>query len=292
MTANYSAFYAYACGLTFFVLAGMGYVLNRRDGAHRGGPWLVGFAVAQGLVDWFDVLAIQAGPSAVYAIIQLALQTVSLMALVEFDRCRLTRDKLWQGRWIYLPLAASALFAAAVGPWSWFELAYRVLLVWQGGLIVSRVVYRAAREPAGKMPSMLFGASAMAYLMAAGFQLQIPRTAALLAIAALLWLVDRREQPLVQRGSVLRQCRWPVAFCVLLFAGWCVFATMSPRLADEPPGVQDEYQVVNEETGLVEVEPTVQSDLVVCAERGGLAIAPILVLVLLLWMLSRLPSAH
>ncbi len=292
MTANYSAFYAYACGLTFFVLAGIGYVLNRRDGTRRGGSWLVGFAVAQGLFDWLDVLAIQTGPSALSTIIQLALQIGSLVALVEFDRCRLTRDKPWQGRWVYLPMTISALFAAAVGPWSWFELAYRVLLVWQGGLLLSRIVYRAARESTGRILPMVFGGSAAAYLIAAYFQLQLPRVVALLAIATVLWLVDRRRQPLVQRGSLLRQCRWPVAFCILLFAGWCVFATSSQRQADEPLAVQDEYQVVNEETGLVEVEPTVQSDLVVCAERGGLAIAPILILILLLWLLSRLPSAH
>jgi hypothetical protein len=292
MTTNYSAFYAYACGLTFFVLAAMAHVLNRRDDARRGGEWLVGFAIAQGLVDWLDVLVIQTGPSALFAVIQLALQTASLVALVEFDRCRLTRDKFWQARWVYLPLTATALFAAVVGPWSWFELAYRALLVWQGGLLVGRVVYPALRESVGRILPMAFGASALAYLMAACFQLQLPRVMALLAVATVAWLVYRRQQPVVQRGSLLRQCRWPLAFCVLLFGGWCVFATTSQRLADEPVAVEEEYQVVNEETGLVEVEPAVQSDLAVIAERGGLAIAPIVVLILFLWLLSRLPSAH
>ena len=100
-------------GLAFILLAAVCNVIQRSSASSLPWRWLGLFALWQGILDWLDLAALSMGGGRATAAVRLALMAVSFVCLWEFGRAGLSalRGKPW-GRWLYVPLLASAVCGA------------------------------------------------------------------------------------------------------------------------------------------------------------------------------------
>ncbi len=108
------------------------------------------------------------------------------------------------------------------------------------------------------------------------------------------WLLYSQQDETNTKASLFERYRWPAGFVVLLFAGWFVFGGLTmDAAADQLAAAQAEEQL---EEDLVEVEvravPAGFGKFGSSMSQLGLALSPIVVLVLIVVGLSRLPFAR
>jgi len=279
MAASYNDFYAYGCGLTLLALAGLIFAMNRQHPAHRGVHWLVGFGIAQALVEW-SALALDPARQSTPTVVAL-LEILSLVALTEFGRCNSITTKVVDGRWIYVPLAAVLIGCAAGGP-EWFTLGISVLIAVQGALLIARFWIQSLAHPAWPRVHSACALAALAFLLASVLDSGASKFLSMLLVVITLWIIAANRRRPATYSATARQFGFPIAFCALLLGGGLFFAN-DQRLPEHLLAEQQEQIVqINDAESLGGAVGSVW--LQACC----LALAPPLILIAATWVVSRL----
>jgi diguanylate cyclase (GGDEF)-like protein len=102
-------------GLAFILLGIVCFAIAKVPGNRNSWDTLGLFAVVHGLGEWLDLSALVVGDSPAFAIVRIALMTLSFIFLMEFARLNALRFyRHIPGRWVYLPLLALVM----LGGWS------------------------------------------------------------------------------------------------------------------------------------------------------------------------------
>ncbi len=282
MTNSLAAFCCFGSGLAMAAIALLAAAIGRRSGACGSARWLIAFAATQASVEWLGVVALKTDNAAALAMLQLALRTISLAALVEFGRTNLSDRNILRSRWLYQLLLIPALLAALAGHPAWFEVIYRVLLGCQGGLLIGHYFRQQWRSQHLTALNAAFCTATMFCLLTTFVPMPVPRLVALLFITMAVWLEFRHTQSPEERGSGLRQSCRPVIFCLLLIGGWLAWGR-----AD---AVRDaDADLASGAIAVVEATPVMDSDLLTAAKMGCIATVPIVAVLAIAALLSKLP---
>jgi diguanylate cyclase (GGDEF)-like protein len=108
--ANQSDIMYFACGLAFFLIAGLTLILRRRTKGLLPWAWLGLFACCQAFYAWFYLPILPREMMNFFAVLRLTCLFFSFIFLIEFGRAGTEASrKSSPGRWIYFPLAGLAL---------------------------------------------------------------------------------------------------------------------------------------------------------------------------------------
>ncbi|MEI9965431.1 MAG: aspartyl protease family protein [Caulobacteraceae bacterium] len=126
-------------GLAFILLGNVCFAIARLPDRK---VWQVlgGFGVLHGLGEWLDLMALVVGDSAAFALVRLALMTVSFLLLLEFARRQAVLSPVRPpGPWIHFLLAALVVVAALAGGPSAANATARYAIAFVGAISVSGV---------------------------------------------------------------------------------------------------------------------------------------------------------
>ncbi len=133
-------------GLSFILLAVICRGLDGETTDGRPWPWLCLFGWLHGLSEWLDLLAFDLGDGPIFGAVRLGVMAASFMALMEFGRQGLRRDRLWTGRvlgpWLTPALVLLGVLGVFSGSMSGLNAAFRYSVGFPGALLAALVVLR------------------------------------------------------------------------------------------------------------------------------------------------------
>lgn len=255
---------------------------------------LTGLAIAEGLLAWLELSGRLGNRPAIYGSLGLVMQVGALVALFELALERFSLVRIKATRAGYVVLAAAAIAAFATGEYGRFEIGYRLVLAIAGSVLAGRLVFESlAGEKRNSMFALLGGAT-IVYLAANCFGLSVFAAIAALIIACGSWSAHRECQSADERGSAARQCRWPAAFVLLLVAGCFGLGMYGASGSADLLANGDQMSQDLDDLLMIEgdVEPAPTSGFVAAMQKFGLAMLPIVGLVVFVFLLSRMPFAQ
>jgi diguanylate cyclase (GGDEF)-like protein len=166
-------------GLAFILLGGVCFAVVGIPGPKTFFGVLGVFAVAHGVGEWLDLIALLAGDTKAYAVTRTALMTGSFVFLVEFARRHATLIGLRvPGPWLYLPLLLLVLVSGMRGGVSAANAVARYTIGFEGAMATAWLFVLRAREKSdvpnrwwccGAVGFALYGIAAGAVVPAAQF---------------------------------------------------------------------------------------------------------------------------
>jgi hypothetical protein len=313
-----AAFSFFVCGLSWLSIA-LGMALLRRS-SRTPSMWLVACFTLQGVAAWAGTMAAHEaaalsgglsygseveGRRTALDIVRLAMLVGSLAALVEYGQRSLARHRaMLPGRRIYAVLAAWTAIGPFVVERGWVEFGLSALLAWPGVIapaLFLRALTKKQRLVRRGSLAVALG-TVLASAIAGCLPIGVAQPALALLAATALWRVfaRRAQTRLAQTRGI--QPRWakdrplpvwrragvPAAFVLALAAGGLAIVGHRPPRPDlNLPDQQDIANLIDQIE--IDAPPKQRSDLDRQLERCGLAVAPIVGLVLAVWGLSRLP---
>lgn len=253
-------FVFFVYGLAFVLMA---VVLAALDRLSTGGPrweWLARFGLLHGVNEWLDMLAYLQIDFPLRDTLRLSFLAVSFACLVEFGRSGAGgAPRRRVGRWIHLPLLATAAAGAAAGP-AGMNATSRYALGLVGALWSARTLLAHARSDRTAPGAHRTAAGAMAayaaltglvvprahffpadvlhhdsFLAATGVPIQVLRCAAACVASFSLWRAylarhDEAYPRIDVEAGLAPQAWFAAAFALALAAGWAGTVTVGRYL--------------------------------------------------------------
>jgi diguanylate cyclase (GGDEF)-like protein len=204
-------------GLAFLLLGATCLSISR--GERGGESWgVLGlFAVAHGVGEWLDLTALIISDSPAFAVVRIALMTVSFMLLMEFARRNAIRFGLkLQGRWLYPPLVLLVAFGGFRGGLSTAGDLARYAIGFVGALATSLTFVWDAKGSSG-------AARRFAIFTAVGFALYGVAAGAIVPAAPFWPAAKFNHDWFVQLTGVPVQLVRGLLACWIAFSIWAVW---------------------------------------------------------------------
>ena len=239
-------------GLSFILLAVICRGLAGEAADGRPWRWLCLFGWLHGLAEWLDLLAFSLGDRPLFGAVRLGVMAASFMALMEFGRQGLRRDRPWIGRitgpWLTPALVLLGVLGVFSGGMNGLNAAFRYSLGFPGALLAALAILQTPGHrgtvfrwglrlaaaglllyaPATGLvvPTAAFPPADWlnhsAFFAAAGFPIQLLRAVCALGAMTGLWIYRQGVQPDDARSAWVR---WGVVATVfILVAGLGGFA--------------------------------------------------------------------
>jgi diguanylate cyclase (GGDEF)-like protein len=199
-------------GLAFLLLGATCLSISRGERGEESWGVLGLFAVAHGVGEWLDLMALIISDSPAFAAIRIALMSGSFLLLMEFARRNAIRFGLkLQGRWLYPPLVLLVVFGGIMGGLTTAGDLARYAIGFVGALATSLVFVWDARGSSGS-------ARRFAIFTAVGFALYAVAAGAIVP-ASPLWLANKFNYDWFVQLTGL-----PIQFVRGLLACWIAFS--------------------------------------------------------------------